>query len=319
MKKTLFAIATLLLLAGCSGGQGGKETDAESEDSVGCVRDTVVSAVTQGDTLPVDYGGNPVSDSVQTLIQTEEAERNLGAEKESFTVGGVTFTMTRVEGGTFTMGATAEQEGAAGEDEFPAHRVTLSDYYIGTTEVTQSLWKAVMGESVTSIAQRYGWDTYGVGAKYPMYYVSWYDVQVFLRKLNAKTGKRFRLPTEAEWEYAARGGNRSKGFKYAGSDDLDEVAWYGHNAGGTTHPVATKKPNELGLYDMSGNVWEWCSDYYQQSPGTNPKGPSSGSYRVLRGGGWINDAQDCCSSSRNCTYPSSYSHNDIGFRLAFVL
>ena len=206
-------------------------------------------------------------------------------------------------------------------EEKPVHKVTLGDYYMGTTEVTQALWKAVMGESVTDIASRNGWRTDGVGNSYPMYYVSWDDVQVFLRKLNARTGKKFRLPTEAEWEYAARGGTKSKHYKYAGSNDLGSVAWYGDNSNGQTHPVAQKRPNELGLYDMSGNVWEWCSDWYGHYASyaqTNPKGPSSGSFRVFRGGSWYADARNCRVSLRHGGGPDSRYCN-IGFRLALSL
>ena len=140
--------------------------------------------------------------------------------------------MSKVEGGTFSMGATAEQGNDVFDEEKTVHKVTLGDYYMGTTEVTQALWKVVMGESVTDIASRNGWGTEGVGNSYPMCYVSWDDVQVFLRKLNARTGKKFRLPTEAEWEFAARGGTKSKHYKYAGSNDLGSVAWYGDNSNG---------------------------------------------------------------------------------------
>ena len=144
------------------------------------------------------------------------------------------------------------------------------------------------------------------------------SVQTFLRKLNAATGKTYRLPTEAEWEYAARGGNKSQGYKYVGSNDLDLVAWYSGNSDGTTHKVGTRFPNELGIYDMSGNVWEWCQDWYgsySSSPQTNPKGPNSGSYRVYRGGSWLDDARDCRVSFRDYFTPD-YRYSDLGFRLA---
>ena len=229
--------------------------------------------------------------------------------------------MSKVEGGTFSMGATAEQGNDVFYAEKPVHKVTLGDYYMGTTEVTQALWKAVMGESVTDIASRNGWGTEGVGNSYPMCYVSWDDVQVFLRKLNARTGKKFRLPTEAEWEYAARGGTKSKHYKYAGSNDLGSVAWYGDNSNDQTHPVAQKRPNELGLYDMSGNVWEWCSDWYGDYASyaqTNPKGPSSGSCRVGRGGSWDSDAGFCRVSDRGGSL-LGYHCDDLGFRLALSL
>ena len=151
----------------------------------------------------------------------------------------------------------------------------------------------------------------------PVEQVSWNDIQDFIQKLNQKTGKNYRLPTEAEWEYAARGGNKSKGYTYSGSNSSGEVAWYTDNSDSKTHPAGQKQPNELGLFDMSGNVWEWCSDwygsdYYQSSPSSNPKGASTGSFRVRRGGGWCSNARDCRSAYRDFTYPG----RRIGFRLA---
>ena len=208
-------------------------------------------------------------------------------QPEIFTVGGVSFKMIPVEGGTFTMGATAEQGSDAYDWEKPAHEVTLSSYCIGEAEVTQALWQAVMGSSpsyFTGNLQR------------PVERVTWNDCQTFITKLSQLTGKTFRLPTEAEWEYAARGGNKSQGYKYAGSNTLGDVAWYDGNSSSTTHPVATKAPNELGLYDMSGNVWEWCQDWYgSYSSGaqTNPTGPTLGSARVYRGGSWYYYASSC--------------------------
>ena len=169
----------------------------------------------------------------------------------TFTANGVSFTMKFVEGGTFQMGATSEQGSDATSAESPVHSVTLSGYWMGETEVTQELWQAVMGSN----------PSYFSGTNLPVEYVSWNDiVNDFLPKLNNMTGKNFRLPTEAEWEYAARGG-KSGGYKYAGSDDVGSVAWYYDNSSSKTHTVKTKSPNELGLYDMSGNVWEWCQDW----------------------------------------------------------
>ena len=187
--------------------------------------------------------------------------------------------MVYVKGGTFTMGAISEQGADAYDDEKPAHSVTLSDFYIGKYEVTQAQWRAVMGSNPSSFK----------GDNLPVENVSWNDIQKFIQKLNAQTGKEFRLPTEAEWEYAARGGSKSRGYKYSGSNNIGDVAWYSGNSGSKTHPVGQKQPNELGIYDMSGNVWEWCSDWYgsySSSSQTNPKGPNSGDYRVLRGGDW---------------------------------
>ena len=232
-----------------------------------------------------------------------------------FTVNGVTFTMVRVEGGTFTMGATSEQTDA-NKWEKPAHQVTLSDYYIGQTEVTQALWKAVMGATPTT--DGYQWeDEYGLGDNYPARSISYEDVQTFIARLNKLTGRTFRMPTEAEWEYAARGGSKSKGYVYSGGNTLDNVGWSCDNGGSKAHPVAQKAANELGLYDMSGNVFEWCSDRYGRyspSPQTNPKGPSSGSYRVLRGGSWSTDAY--CRVANRVGITPTHRYNDFGVRLA---
>ncbi|MBR3831024.1 MAG: formylglycine-generating enzyme family protein [Muribaculaceae bacterium] len=248
--------------------------------------------------------------------------------------------MIYVKGGTFTMGATEEQGTSdPWDDEYPTHQVTLSDFYIGKYEVTQQLWEYVMKYSGTcadgSTMSAYASDvwldsnpssSYGVGDYYPAYYVSWEDiVNIFIPRLNKITGKKFRLPTEAEWEYAARGGNKSKGYKYSGSNTIGEVAWYLNNAyevGSSspdygTHQVGTKAPNELGLYDMSGNVYEWCSDWfgsYSSSAQSNPTGPSSGSSRVLRGGGWPGSARHCRVSVRYF-YDPAYRGSHRGFRL----
>lgn len=229
--------------------------------------------------------------------------------KQTFTVNGVSFTMVRVEGGTFTMGATSEQGSDAEDSEKPAHQVTLSTYYIGETEVTQELWEAVMGSN----------PSYFRGAKRPVEQVSWDDCQEFIKKLNEKTGETFRLPTEAEWEYASRGGGKSKGYKYSGSNDLDAVAWYQDNSGLVSHNVATKQSNELGLYDMSGNVRECCLDwygkkYYSKSPQTNPKGANSGEYHAARGGSWGISASCCRSSYRDYGTPDYRSYY-VGLRL----
>ena len=212
--------------------------------------------------------------------------------------------MVRVEGGTFTMGATAEQGSDADDREKPTHQVTLSTYYIGKYEVTQAEWQAVMGTNPSRFK----------GNNLPVECVSWDDCQEFIRKLNELTGKQFRLPTEAEWEYAARGGNKSNGTKYAGGSDIDNVAWYG---GTTMHPVGQKRANELGLYDMSGNVYEWCQDWYgdySSASQTNPQGPATGDHRALRGGGWGSGARNCRLSYRRINGPGIGSSN--GLRLA---
>ena len=235
---------------------------------------------------------------------------NSSTSNRTFTVNGVSFTMVYVQGGTFTMGATSEQGSDAFDWEKPTHRVTLSSYMIGQTEVTQALWQAVMGNNPSK---------YKGDSRRPVEKVSWNDCQEFLSKLNSLTGQHFRLPTEAEWEFAARGGVNSRGYKYSGSNTLGNVAWYGANSSSTTHPVGTKQSNELGIYDMSGNVWEWCNDWYgDYSSGsqTNPQGPSSGSRRVLRGGSWYDDTGGCRVSIRSGINPD-IRDNFNGLRLAF--
>ena len=211
---------------------------------------------------------------------------------------GYSFKMIFVKGGSFLMGATSEQGYGSGvSNAKPVHPVTLSDFYICETQVTQGLWKAVMG-GLTFV------HIHGVGDNLPVDCVEWDECQEFIFKLNILTGKKFRLPTEAEWEYAARGGNKSKGFKYAGSNNLSEVAWFGESVNSKVHPVAIKKANELGLYDMSGNVEEFCQDWYGEYttfPTNNPKGPSSKSsycYHVYRGGCNSSEEWQCRVSSR---------------------
>jgi len=244
----------------------------------------------------------------QPTSQTESSVVNQSS-KETITVGSVSFNMIRVEGGTFQMGATNEQGNDAASDEKPAHQVTLSSYYIGETEVTQELWEAVMGRNPSK--QK--------GAKHPVVNVSWNDCQKFIRKLNAKTGRQFRLPTEAEWEYAARGGRKSLGYKYSGSNATDDVAWYINTTNDEgTRDVKTKQANELGLYDMSGNVYEWCEDWYvdyTSSNQTDPKGPSSGSNRVKRGGGWFSSEWGCRVLARLHNLPD-FTSSSTGLRLA---
>ena len=232
-------------------------------------------------------------------------------QNKVFTVNGVSFKMIAVKGGTFTMGATSEQTGA-GSDESPTHSVTLSDYYIGETEVTQELWSAVMGSNPSNFTGN---------VQRPVEMVSWYDCQTFISKLNELTGETFRLPTEAQWEYAARGGNKSKGYIYSGSNTIDDVAWYDYNSSYTTHPVKTKAPNELGIYDMNGNVCEWCSDWYGSYSSvaqTDPAGPSTGSYRVGRGGSLNSFATYCRVASRNLSTPTN-TYDGLGLRFALSL
>ena len=232
--------------------------------------------------------------------------------------------MVRVDGGSFEMGATSEQGSNVTSDEELVHQVTLSDYYIGKYEVRQSEWEVVMGNN----------PSYFKGDDLPVEQVSWEDCHEFIRRLNALTGLNFKLPTEAQWEYAARGGRWSKGYKYSGSNDLEEVGWSWENSGVQvltgewdekkvkknhcqTHPVGEKHPNELGLYDMSGNVWEWCQDwygYYNRNTQVDSAGPARGSYRVARGGCWFRDAWFCRVSYRNCQTPV-HCYSYLGFRL----
>ena len=215
------------------------------------------------------------------------------------------FKMIFVQGGTFQMGSNDY------DSEKPIHSVTLSDFYIGETQVTQGLWKAVMGDNPSYFKK---------GDNYPVEDVSWDDIMnKFIPELNRITKKNFRLPTEAEWEYAARGGQHHSTYKYSGSDKLSEVAWYNEDWGiGSTHPVKNKKPNELGIYDMSGNVWEWCQDWYgsyNEQDEKDPQGPSSGSLRVLRGGSLNSNALSCRVSNRGYSYPDGRDGR-CGLRLA---
>ena len=204
---------------------------------------------------------------------------------------GITIDMVKVEAGTFMMGATSEMQNPF-DDEKPVHQVILTNnYYMGKYEVTQALWQEVMGSN----------PSYFKGDDLPVEQVSWDDCQEFIGKLNSMTGRKFRLPTEAEWEYAARGGKKSRGYQFSGSSNISDVAWYTDNSGSKTHPVGMKQSNELGLYDMTGNVWEWCQDWYGSyvsSSQTNPTGDVSGPRRVGRGGSWYYNARFCRSSFR---------------------
>lgn len=252
---------------------------------------------------------NPTTPVVGNTIQMSDL---------TFTVNGVSFTMKPVEGGTFQMGS---DDGEANDDEQPTHTVSLNDYYIGEFEVTQGLWYAVMGASVSQQRDKVGVTEQlkGEGDDYPMYYVNWNECQEFVKKLKRIIGLSFRLPTEAEWEYAARGGNKSNGNKYSGSNSIEDVAWCASTTNDSgTSPVGMKSPNELGIYDMSGNVWEWCQDWYgsyNDFSQTNPIGPSDGFSRVRRGGGWYSLDGFCRVSMRYYRNPGDRSVH-LGFRLA---
>lgn len=221
------------------------------------------------------------------------------SEVETFEVDGVSFDMVRVDGGTFMMGSYT-----GSSDEQPVHS-TVATFYIGKTEVTQALWGAVMGSN----------PSYFRGANLPVENVSWNHCMEFCERLSRITGKNFRLPTEAEWEYAAIGGNKSRGYTYSGSNNLQSVGWYLDNSGSCTHAVGSKLDNELGLYDMSGNVWEWTSDLYSSNYNSYRNGGSSGSYRVARGGSYGSVATSCRSATRYDNSPT-YRGSNLGFRLA---
>jgi formylglycine-generating enzyme required for sulfatase activity/biopolymer transport protein ExbD len=272
-------------------------------------------------TIKVSFAGYNASSETVQIKQNEKINKSIALTKTASgltgssgsTTGSISndygIEMVFVKGGTFSMGCTSEQNDC-GAEEKPILQVTVSDFYIGKYEVTQKQWKEIMGTNPSSFKN----------CDYcPVESVSWNNVQDFIIKLNQKTGKNYRLPTEAEWEYAARGGSAGAPTRYAGSNKIDEVGWYGSNSSGKTHPSGKKKSNELGIYDMSGNVWEWCSDwyggyYYKSSSQINPKGPTSGSYRVVRGGSYGDGARNSRVSNRGNTFPTG-GGNYQGFRL----
>lgn len=266
--------------------------------------------------LTFNLKGMPEAEEDDAVLFVDGTERIRVIErskpKRNFSVNGVDFNMILVRKGTFMMGATPEQKHDPSYGEMPVHQVTLSnDYYIGETMVTQALWKAIMVVHRSSFS----------GDQLPVGCVSWTECQVFIKRLNQLTGKTFRLPTEAEWEYAARGGNKSKYYKYAGSNNINNVGWYLSNSGYHTHPSCEREPNELGIYDMSGNVEEWCNDWYglySPEAQTDPQGPSRGEFRVLRGGHYRIESRGCRVSSRNYSIPSAID-DCMGFRLVLTL
>ena len=287
------------------------ETNVEaSRIDVSCDKDWAKVSLVDGSIIKCDVQASTLENSRSATVTV--SVKDYPSAKATFRIEqeGIfsTYEMVFVDGGTFTMGATSEQGSDANDNESPTHSVTLSGFYIGKTEVTQKQWQNVMSSNPSSFK----------GDELPVENVSWNDCQTFINKLNQLTGKKFRLPTEAEWEYAARGGNKSKGYKYSGSNTIGNVAWYSGNSSSRTHPVATKQANELGLYDMSGNVWEWCQDWYgsySSSSQANPTGPTSGSYRVGRGGSWRNGATYCRVSYRYSRNPTDLIYY-MGFRLA---
>ncbi|HOG19505.1 MAG TPA: SUMF1/EgtB/PvdO family nonheme iron enzyme [Salinivirgaceae bacterium] len=271
-------------------------------------------------------GGAPISGGSNLPTIKQGSGQNL-----TFTLpSGQRFKMVYVQGGTFVMGCSPEQGSQCGSGESPAHNVTLTSYYMAEYEVTQALWQAVMGTTVHSQQSKgssYG-SIVGVGDNYAMYYINYAECEEFCGRLNnllsnqLPQGFKFRIPTEAQWEYAARGGVKDKPSIYSGSDYVGDVAWYNDNSGRSVKPVGLKDPNELGIYDMSGNVYEWCADwysssYYSNSPQQDPKNLSGGSYRVGRSGSWNNGASNCRVSYRGYFTPSS-RFMYMGFRLALV-
>ena len=272
---------------------------------------TKVTAKTTTVTTPITTTYSPINYSV-----------SVHADNQDFTetAWGINMKMIWVEGGDFLMGCTSEQGGDCSSDEQNVRRVTVDGFYIGMLEVTQSQWEKVVGTSISQQRNKANssYSLYGVGPDYPMYYVSWDEAMEFCRLLSNKTGKTYTLPTEAQWEYAARGGNKNEGTKYAGNNIIDVVAWYKGDSGSSTHIVGSKRANALGIHDMSGNVWEWCKDWYANSyvnyDTNNPKGPSSGSGRVFRGGSWGDGASGCRVAYRNYSF-SNFCGGNLGFRV----
>ena len=270
-------------------------------------------SISEGQTASITgtLASNAVASSSSNTLGYSSASSSMSSGSNTISIpvkNGISIDMVKVEAGTFMMGATSEMKDPY-DNEKPVHQVTLTnDYYMGMYEVPQALWEAVMGSNPSEYK----------GDNLPVEMVSWNDCQEFISKLNSLTGRKFRLPTEAEWEYAARGGKKSRGYQYSGNSNISDVAWYDGNRGSKPHPVGTKQANELGIYDMSGNVYEWCSDWYgsySSSSQTNPTGADSGSGRVVRGGSWYDFAWGCRLSYRGSITPF-YRGNDLGLRLA---
>ena len=279
----------------------------------GYATDRKTIAISEGQTASITgtLASNAVASSSSNTSGYSSGSSSMASGSNTISISvkdGISIEMVKVEAGTFMMGATPEME-KPNSDEKPLHQVTLiNDYYMGKYEVTQALWEAVMGSNPSKYK----------GDNLPVEKVSWNDCQEFISKLNSLTGRKFRLPTEAEWEYAARGGKRSRGYQYSGNSNISDVAWYDGNSGSKPHPVGTKQANELGIYDMSGNVYEWCSDWYgsySSSSQTNPTGADSGSSRVYRSGSWSCSAWGCRLSFRSSFTPD-YRRIGLGLRLA---
>lgn len=280
-----------------------KDGHVDSHD----VNETIGAVLTGSQDARYDVNGDGRVD-IGDVADVIDASLHPAAWDGEEEVNGVHFKMVLVQPGTFTMGSPATETGS-GTNERPQHKVTITRaYYIGEVPVTNALWQAVMG----NVPSRHK------GSDHPVEMVNWVECQAFIARLNEITGKKFRLPTEAEWEFAARGGTLSKGYIFAGSNTPKDVAWYSTNAGGTTHPVGEKHPNELGIYDMSGNVSEWVQDRYGSYTAqdtTDPTGPSSGNYKVYRNGSYQDPAKECRIARR---YPASldYKQPFLGLRLA---
>ncbi len=343
MKKLLLTACIMCLVALCSMpayAQSNLRGDTNQDSSVS-IKDvtTLINYLTTGDESAIGLdvadvnkdGSVNIKDVTALISYLMEGSWPYEPQIETFTVSGVTFEMLLVEGGTFMMGGR-DFDPYVKPWELPAHEVTLSDYYIGVTEVTQELWKAVMGSNPSWFKYSYDSDyAYTDDLSRPVENMTYANCVSFLTKLEQKTGKTFRLLTDAEWEFAARGGNYSKGYMYPGSDDIDEVAWHTGNSSlylpnadryeNMPHPVGTKAPNELGIYDMGGNVAEWCSDwfgYFTAEPQTNPTGPTSGQFRVVRGGSWGQSWRMNRVSYRYDVDPVNKNVN-TGLRLALVM